>query len=117
VENYKQAYAYEVNGKRFIKLKGKRPLLVHDPGYVLSKKRYEDSLLLKVPSLAIGTIDGKDIPVEQGHYKYVGNVSIGERKLRINLSYENTDDRKVEPLSWNGEYILETNKTETGAQH
>jgi hypothetical protein len=106
-ENYKQAFGYQINGYSYIKVKGKRPLVAHDPGSVLSNKQYEDSLLLQVPSLGNGTIDGKDIPVEQGSYKYIGTITIREGKLHINLRYDNTDDRKVEPLSWNGEYILE----------
>lgn len=105
-ENYKEAYGYEVNGQTFIKLKGKRQLAAHDPGSILSNKRYEDSLLLQVPSLENGTIEGKEIPVRPGYYQYLGEVTIQEGKVRVNLSYDNTDDRKIEPLSWNGEYVL-----------
>ncbi|SHF19032.1 hypothetical protein [Flavisolibacter ginsengisoli] len=108
-ENYKEAYGYEVNGQTFIKLKGKSQLAAHDPGSVLGNKKYEDSLLLQIPSLGNGIIEGKDIPVRQGYYKYIRNVIIKDGKVRINLSYDNTDDKKMEPLAWNGEYVLVRN--------
>lgn len=108
-ENYKEAYGYEVNGKTFIRLKGKRQLAAHDLGSVLANKKYDDGLLLQVPSLKNGTIEGKDIPVRSGYYKYIGNVIIQKNKVRVKLSHDNTDDRKIEPLSWNGEYVLVKN--------
>ena len=73
VDNYKEAYGYEANGQSFIKLKGKRQVMSHDPASFLSKEKYEDSLILKVPSLADGRINGNDIPVQPGYYKYLGD--------------------------------------------
>jgi hypothetical protein len=108
-ENYKKAYAYEFKGKTFIKLKGVRQLAAHDPGSIISTKKYEDFLLLNVPSLENGTVEGKDLPVPHGYYKFLGNVTIQDCKVKVNLSYDNTDDNKIEPLSWNGEYILVRN--------
>jgi hypothetical protein len=108
-ENYNAAYGYEINGQAFIKLKGRRLLAAHDPGSILANKTYEDSLLLQVPSLEVGTIQGKDIPVRTGYYRYLGDLNIKEGKVRVNLSYDNTDDKKIEPLSWNGDYILRRN--------
>lgn len=108
-ENYKKAYVYEFKGKTFVKLNGKRQLAAHDPGSVITNKKYEDFLLLNVPSLENGTIEGKDIPVQPGYYKFLGNVTIKNAKIQVNLSYDNTDDKRIEPLSWNGEYILVRN--------
>ena len=108
-QNYNKAYGYEEDGQVFIKLKGKRQLAAHDPGSVISNKKYEDSLLLQVPSLRNGRINGKDIPVQPGYYKYLRDVTIQEGKVRVNLSYDNTDDGRIEPLSWNGEYFLVRN--------
>jgi hypothetical protein len=98
-DNYETAYAFVKDGKTFIKLKGKRQLAAHDPGSTLSKKTYLDSIFLQVPSLQNGTINGKYIPARQGNYKYVGNVTIQDDKVRVNLSYDNTDDKKVDPIS------------------
>jgi hypothetical protein len=105
-KNYKTAYGVEKDGKAFIKLKGKRQLAVHDPSSVVTNKTYEDSLLIEVPSLQNGKINGKDIPVRQGYYKYRGEITIHDSKVQVNLSYDNTDDKKTEPTSWNGEYVL-----------
>lgn len=53
-ENYQEAYGYEQDGKSFIKIKGKRKLMGHDPGSVLSNETYEDSAIFQVPSLKDG---------------------------------------------------------------
>lgn len=105
-KNYEKAWAFEKDGKYFIKIKGKRNLAAHDLGSLYADKTYEDSLVLQVPSLRNGTIDGNDIPVKKGYYKYLGSISIEDNKLQVNLSYDNTDDKKVEPISWNGKYHL-----------
>jgi hypothetical protein len=98
-ENYHEAYGFEQDGKSFIKLKGKRTLMAHDPGSLLSNKTYEDSLVLQVPSLGDGTIAAKDIPVPKGYYKLLGEINVQGKKVQVHLSYDNTDDKKTEPLS------------------
>jgi hypothetical protein len=108
-ENYQEAYGYLQDGQFFIKIKGKRKLMGHDPGSVLSNKTYEDSLILQVPSLQDGTIKGEEVPTRKGYYKYLGQIIIDRKKLQVNLSYDNTDDKKIEPTSWNGEYVLVRN--------
>jgi hypothetical protein len=108
-ENYQEAYGYKQDGKAFIKIKGKRKLMGHDPGSVLSNENYEDSVILQVPSLRDGIIKGEEIPVRKGNYKYLGEILIKGDEAQVNLSYDNTDDKKVEPTSWNGKYILVRN--------
>ena len=81
----------------------------HDPGSVLSNETYEDSVILQVPSLQDGTIKGEEIPVRKGRYKYLGQIVIDGKKVQVDLSYDNTDDKKIEPISWNGEYVLVRN--------
>jgi hypothetical protein len=108
-DNYEEAFGYEQSGKSFIKIKGKRKLIGHDPGAVLSNETYEDSVIFQVLSLQAGTIKGGEIPVQKGHYKYLGQIIIDGKKVQVNLSYDNTDDKKIEPTSWNGEYILVRN--------
>jgi hypothetical protein len=108
-DNYEEAFGYEQNGISFIKIKGKRKLMGHDPGSVLSNETYEDSVIFQVSSLQSGTIKGEEIPVQKGRYKYLGQIIIDGKKVQVNLSYDNTDDRKIEPTSWNGEYILVRN--------
>ena len=108
-KNYQEAYGYKQGDKSFIKIKGKRKLMAHDPGSVLSDETYEDSVILQVPSLQDGTIKGEEIPVQQGRYKYLGQIIIDGKNIQVNLSYDNTDDKKIEPTSWNGEYTLVQN--------
>jgi hypothetical protein len=108
-ENYQEAYGHQQDGKAFIKIKGKRKLMGHDPGSVLSNETYEDIVILQVPSLQDGTIKGQEIPVRGGRYKYLGEIIIEGDKVQVNLNYDNTDDKKIEPTSWNGEYILMRN--------
>jgi hypothetical protein len=108
-ENNKTAYGFEKDGKTFIKLKGKRKLAAHALNSALSNTTYKDSLILEVPSLQNSKVNGKDIPVRKGYYKYLGNLTIQGNKVQVNLSYDNTDDKVTEPTSWNGEYILVKN--------
>ena len=80
--------------------------MVHDPISIILNKTYEDSILIPIPTLADGTIEGKDIPVEKGYYNYQGEIIINKKQLKVNLLINNTDDKKIEPLDWNGEYNL-----------
>src|SRR5687768_7564581 len=84
-ENYKTAYGFEKDGKTFIKLKGKRQLAAHDPSSVVSNKTYEDSLIIEVPSLQNSKINGKDIPVRKGYYKYLGEVIVLKTIVKMYL--------------------------------
>lgn len=105
-ENYEKAYGFEKDGKSFIKLKGKREFAAHDLGSLVLNETYEDSLIIQVPSLQNGNICGRDIPVKQGYYKYLGNVTIQDGRVEVKLSYDNTDDKTIDPVSWNGKYSL-----------
>ena len=108
-ENFQEAYGYQQDGKSFIKIKGKRKLMGHDLGSVLTNETYEDSVILQVPSLQDGTIKGEEIPVRKGYYKYLGQIVIDGKEVQVDLSYDNTDDKKIEPTSWNGKYVLVRN--------
>lgn len=97
-ENFKDAYLIIINDTTFIKLKGKRVPL-HNPG------TYEDSILIPIPK-SEGRIEGKDVSVKEGYYKYQGYILISNNKLTVDLLLDNYDDKKLDPLSWNGEYNL-----------
>ena len=105
-EKYRTAHAYFKDGKSFIKLKCKRQLSSHDPGSLLSNKTYDDSIILQVPSLKSGLINGEDIPAKEGYYSYVGTVTVKDAKVKVSLSYNNTDSHEIEPTPWNGNYAL-----------
>ena len=81
----------------------------HDPSSVLSNRTYEDSIIFQVPSLQAGIIKGEEIPVQKGRYKYLGQIIIDGKKVQVDLSYDNTDDKKIELTSWNGKYVLVRN--------
>jgi hypothetical protein len=85
-------------------LTGKRALMAHDPPSI--GKTYADTFLLLLPDYNNGTIEGKDIPVRPGYYKYTGKVHIAENKLTVALSVVNTDNKNLDPLTWNGTYSL-----------
>lgn len=104
--NYEDATIYTENGQEYIKLKGRRVLMSHDFGGLFGDNTYEDSLLIPLPPLSDKIILGKDIPVEDGHYKYTGDILIDGQTLNVNLFYNNTDDNINDPLGWNGQYKL-----------
>lgn len=103
--NYKDAEGITVSGQHFIKLKGKRKLMAHDISAFFNKT-YEDSILISVPSLKDGIVKAEEIPAKEGYYKYLGELSIKGNILEVNLSYDNTDDKKIELSAWNGQYKL-----------
>jgi hypothetical protein len=105
-QNDKDAYIVEQDGRTYIKLSGKRKLMAHDPISVAKGETYKDSILIEVPALMDGAIEGKDIPVSKGNYRYLGNMTIEGNRLKVNLLIDDTDDKKQRPLTWNGEYNL-----------
>lgn len=105
-ENHSDAYIERVGEKSFIKLKGRRYLMAHDPISALKGETYEDSILIPIGRIKNGLIRGEDIPVEEGYYKYRGTITVDNENLIINLLADNTDDKTLEPSSWNGEYRL-----------
>jgi len=105
-KNYNDAFVEKNNEKSFIKLRGRRSQMVHDPISIFLGKTYDDSLLIPLEKMSNGIIKGGDIPREKGYYKYSGNISINGNKIIVSLFVENTDDKIVEPVSWNGEYNL-----------
>jgi hypothetical protein len=97
-ENYRDAYLVTINDTFYLKLKGKRVPL-HNSG------TYEDSELIPIPKLS-GRIEGKGISVKKGYYDYQGYILIDSSVLKINLLVNDTDDKKLRRLSWNGDYRL-----------
>jgi hypothetical protein len=105
-ENYNDAHLKKIDNKTILVLKGKRKLMAHDPISVFIGKTYEDSISFPLPYVLDGIIEGNRIDVKKGYYKYKGNIEFKGTKLKVNLFYENIDDKKLEPLDWNGDYNL-----------
>jgi len=105
-ENKKEAFIQTEDGKVFIKLKGERVKLVHNPKDLRKNNTYEDSISIQIPSLNDGTIKGNDIPIKDGQYNYQGYIMIDKDLLKVNLLIDDTDSKQLRPLSWNGEYKL-----------
>jgi len=105
-ENKKEASIQTEEGKFFIKLRGERVKLVHSPKDVGKNNTYKDSILIQIPSLYDGTIKGADIQIKEGQYNYQGYITIDRNFLKVNLLIDDTDSKRLRPLSWNGEYIL-----------
>jgi hypothetical protein len=103
-ENDKKAYGIIVNGKYFLKLKGKRVAMAHDPVSLFKDRSYQDSVMIEVPTFMDGVIKGEDIPVRKGYYSFSGTIMIQERKVWIDLYWNNTDDKRTHSYSWNGKY-------------
>ena len=104
-KNYEDAYGIHVSGKKYIKLLGERQPMAHSPGDIFAKT-YKDSILIPVPSFESGVINGKDIPVQKGYYNYLGTITIDGNNLKVDLLFDNTDDKKLEQFGWNGNYKL-----------
>ena len=98
VKNYRDAYLVTQNDTTYIKLRGRR-VSMHFEG------TYEDSILIPI-SKTEGKIDAKDIPIVKGNYNYKGYLLVDGPNLTVNLLIDNTDDHKITPETWNGQYSL-----------
>ena len=105
--NYKDAYLLKSNDTLLLKVKGKRVLMVHDFISIFTNNLYEDSCLIPLMKYCNNcTIYGKDIPTEEGHYKFLGQIKIDDNIADVQLQYNNTDDKCLESFGWNGRYVL-----------
>ena len=80
--------------------------MVHDPLSLLERGTYVDTFKITVPRPE-GIINGNEIPTKPGNYKMLGSLTIEDGKMRMDLYYDNYDDKIQDPLSWNGDYKLE----------
>ena len=76
------------------------------PDDILEGKSYNDSLIIPISTFKDGVIKGEDIPVQEGYYNYKGDIVIAGNNLEVSLLFDNYDDKKLEPSSWNGKYKL-----------
>jgi hypothetical protein len=106
-KNYKTANIKISDVDTFLVLKGERIPIKHDIGSVFSDETYKDSLIIKIPSLRNGKILGSEIPVKEGYYKYQGYLQIKGKDLQVRLEIINTDDNKIVPETFNGDYVIE----------
>lgn len=109
-KNYKDAYVVVKNNKPFIKLKGRRNLMVHDPISLLENKTYEDSVFVPLSNLKDGNnktnvvIDLGGVPI-----LWKGVITINNKELKLYLFdiYLTSKNKvEVEAFSWNGEYHI-----------
>ena len=80
--------------------------MAHDPISLIKGEKYKDSVLIEVPSVKDGIIDGASIPVRKGYYNFLGKITIAGKRLNIDLMINDTHDNKLRPYSWNGKYTL-----------
>jgi hypothetical protein len=78
--------------------------MAHDPISGLLNEKYMDSLIIPVPSLNVGKINGQDIEVRKGYYKFPGEIIINKTELQVKLMVDNTDDHTTPEFEWNGKY-------------
>jgi hypothetical protein len=105
--NFKTAYIEKQSDGFVVTILGRRNLMVHDPVSLLMKGTYIDSTKFVIPK-SEGVIDGLEIPNRQGFYKIMKGkaISIANNKMEVSLFYDNYDDKKIDPSTWNGDYEL-----------
>lgn len=77
----------------------------HDPISFIISLPCKTNFEIQVPRIN-GIVNGEEIPVKKGHYRHVGRIVFEKERMKMDLSYDNTDDLVKSPLSWNGDYIL-----------
>jgi hypothetical protein len=109
--NFKTAYIEKKSDKFIVTILWKGNLMVHDPISLFEKKTYIDSDKFEIPR-ANGIIDGLEIPNRPGSYKILKGDAfiINDNKMKVQLFYDNYDDKKIEASELNGDYDLEWRK-------
>lgn len=73
---------------------------------VLFPNTYDDSMQYLIPRNE-GIIKGEEFQHRKCCYDLTGSITITGSTLKIALFAKNTDDKKLDPVTWNGEYDLE----------
>jgi len=105
ITNYKTAYIERQQDSYKVTVKGRRLYMVHDPISLLLRKTYEDSVQYIIPR-SVGVIKGQELLTKDGYYKSVGEMTIKDKSLKIDLYADNYDYKTLDPDSWNGNYNL-----------
>ena len=103
--NYNTAYIEKEKEHFIITVKGRRQYMAHELVSLFIRKTYEDSNKYIIPRIN-GVTKGYELPKVTGQYNSVGTISIEKNQVDINLSFDNTDDKKLDPDDWNGHYKL-----------
>jgi hypothetical protein len=88
--------------------------MAHGPVSIFFAGTSPVSELLTLPRLT-GKVDGSEIPVPDGHYRYVGSVHFVGQTMIVDLYYDNTDDKKLEASAWNGNYLMRHKTSGSGS--
>lgn len=105
-KNNDTAFLVPKNNQIFLQLTGKRLPLVHDPISAFTSKAINDTLLINIPYLKEGIINGRDIPVEEGYYKYQGYINFSKETVSVKLQIIDSDSKKNVEEPYNGMYKL-----------
>jgi hypothetical protein len=105
VGNSKDATVSKVGDQYTVSLKGTRYLMAHDPFSAMQGKTFVLTAILTVPRIE-GIVEGREIPVAPGHYKFLGQIEFSGSRMKIDLYADNYDDKRKDPSTWNGEYNL-----------
>ena len=102
---YKTAYLTPSGNMFLITLRGKGVGHPAGPIDIFFPKTFNDSMQYLIPRNE-GIIKGEEFPHKDCCYEMTGSITIIGSKLKIALYAKNTDDKKLDPDTWNGEYDL-----------
>ncbi|MFC3150620.1 hypothetical protein ACFOEK_06260 [Litoribrevibacter euphylliae] len=105
VYNYEEVSLYQDMTMYLVEVKGQRRLMAHDPISAIKGATYEETKHFKIPRSS-GRIEGYEIEVPKGYYKYVGFIDIQTDRITIDLKYNDTDQGRQIDTGWSGEYKL-----------
>jgi len=107
-QNKDTAYVEKYKDSLFITVIKKKRLMAHDPVALLKPNRYYlDSAVFTVPN-KIGFIKFEDVQMlQKGSYPFIkGGINMSSDSVRIDLSFDDYDDKIIRHSTWNGNYKI-----------
>ena len=72
---------------------------------VIFPKTFPDSMQYIIPRDE-GVVTGEELPHDSCCYDATGKILIAGKHITIDLYFKNTDERRLDPGTWNGQYDL-----------
>jgi hypothetical protein len=102
---YKTAYLSKHGSNFIITIRGRGVGHPAGLGDIIFPHTFPDSEQYVIPR-DTGVIKGEELPYDSCCYKSTGIIIITGNQIKVSLYFKNTDDKRLDAGTWNGNYDL-----------